>query len=60
MLEHPRAAIAELVTGWVLISGVLFGFGLLVTDHAEGTFLGTLDGRCRSGSPPTARRSGTT
>ena len=43
MLEHPRAAIAELVTGWVLIAGVLFGFGLLVTDHAEGTFLGMLD-----------------
>jgi len=43
MLEHPRAAIAELATGWVLIAGVLFGFGLLVTDYADGTFLGLLD-----------------
>ncbi|SDY39237.1 undecaprenyl-diphosphatase [Micromonospora pattaloongensis] len=43
IVERPRAAIAELLTGWVLIFGVLFGFGMLVSYHADGTFVATLD-----------------
>ncbi|WP_369916197.1 phosphatase PAP2 family protein [Plantactinospora sp. KBS50] len=43
LLEHPRSAVAELVVGWVLVFGALYGFGMLVSYHAQGTFLATLD-----------------
>ncbi|MFY1701200.1 phosphatase PAP2 family protein [Micromonospora sp. WMMA1923] len=43
LLPHARAGIAELVVGWVLIFGVLYGFGTYVSYHADGTFFATLD-----------------
>ncbi|TDB75558.1 phosphatase PAP2 family protein [Micromonospora sp. KC723] len=43
LLPHPRAAVFELVVGWVLVLGVLYGFGMFVSYHAGGTFLATLD-----------------
>jgi len=43
VLEHPRSSVAELLVGWVLVLGVLYGFGMFVSYHAEGTFLDTLD-----------------
>ncbi|HEY0700088.1 MAG TPA: phosphatase PAP2 family protein [Micromonospora sp.] len=43
LLPHPRAGVAELVTGWVLVFGALYGFGMLVSYYAKDTFLGTLD-----------------
>ncbi|HEY2950200.1 MAG TPA: phosphatase PAP2 family protein [Micromonosporaceae bacterium] len=43
MLPHPRAAVAELVTGWVLIFGLLFVVGVLVSRYADGTVIGTVD-----------------
>ncbi|MBO4208629.1 phosphatase PAP2 family protein [Micromonospora echinofusca] len=43
VLPHPRSAVAELVVGWVLVFGVLFGFGTYVSFHAEGTVFETLD-----------------
>lgn len=43
LLPHPRAGTAELLTGWVLVFGLLYGFGLLVSYHADGTFVDRLD-----------------
>ncbi|SCF38045.1 phosphatase PAP2 family protein [Micromonospora mirobrigensis] len=43
VLAHPRSAIAELVVGWVLVFGALYGFGMFVSYHAKGTFFDTLD-----------------
>ncbi|MDG4830153.1 phosphatase PAP2 family protein [Solwaraspora sp. WMMD1047] len=43
LLPHPRAAVAELLTGWVLVFGALYGFGMLVSYHVEGSFVDTLD-----------------
>jgi undecaprenyl-diphosphatase len=43
LLPHPRAGVAELITGWVLIFGVLYGFGMLVSYHAKDTFFDSLD-----------------
>ncbi|MEU4675680.1 phosphatase PAP2 family protein [Micromonospora sp. NPDC023737] len=43
VLEHPRSAVAELLVGWVLVFGVLYGFGMYVSYHAGVTFLATLD-----------------
>ncbi|SCL22683.1 undecaprenyl-diphosphatase [Micromonospora rhizosphaerae] len=43
VLEHPRSAVAELLVGWVLVFGALYAFGLVVSYHAKGTFLDTLD-----------------
>jgi membrane-associated phospholipid phosphatase len=43
MLPHPRAGLAELVTGWVLIFGALFVFGMLVSRYADGTVVETVD-----------------
>ena len=43
MLPHPRSATAEILTGWVLVFGVLFVFGLLVSRYTEGTVIGTFD-----------------
>jgi len=45
VLPHPWAEAAELVVGWVLVLGALFGFGTYVSYHAGGTFLDTLDTR---------------
>lgn len=33
----------ELIVGWVLILGALYGFGMFVSYHAGGTFFATLD-----------------
>ncbi|TDC39283.1 phosphatase PAP2 family protein [Micromonospora sp. 15K316] len=43
VLEHPRSAVAELLVGWVLVFGALYGFGMYVSHHAGGTFLASLD-----------------
>lgn len=43
MLPHPLAGTAELVTGWVLVFGALYGFGMLVSYYAGDTFVATLD-----------------
>ncbi|MEH1098843.1 phosphatase PAP2 family protein [Micromonospora sp. CPCC 205561] len=43
LLPHPRAAAFELVVGWVLVLGALYGFGMFVSYHAGGTFFATLD-----------------
>ncbi|MEV4759964.1 phosphatase PAP2 family protein [Micromonospora sp. NPDC049559] len=43
LLPRPGAAVAELVTGWVLIFGLLYAFGMFVSYHAKGTFLHSLD-----------------
>ncbi|MFG3691140.1 phosphatase PAP2 family protein [Micromonospora sp. NPDC047740] len=43
VLEHPRSAVAELLVGWVLVFGALYAFGMVVSYHAKGTFLDTLD-----------------
>lgn len=34
---------AELLVGWVLVFGALYGFGMYVSYHAKGTFFDTLD-----------------
>ena len=43
MLPHPRSGTAEILTGWVLIFGVLFVFGMLVSRYTAGTVIETLD-----------------
>ncbi|MFC7545871.1 phosphatase PAP2 family protein [Plantactinospora sp. GCM10030261] len=43
VFPHPRSKVAELVVGWVLVFGTLYGFGLFVIQHAKGTFLETID-----------------
>ncbi|MFY1691415.1 phosphatase PAP2 family protein [Plantactinospora sp. WMMB782] len=43
VLNHPRAAVAEVLTGWVLVFGALYGFGMLVSYRLGGTFVETLD-----------------
>lgn len=43
LLPHPRAGVAELLVGWVLVLGVLYAFGTYVSYHAKGTFLAALD-----------------
>ncbi|GIG91584.1 phosphatase PAP2 family protein [Plantactinospora endophytica] len=43
LLPHPRAAVAELLTGWVLVFGLLYAFGMLVSYYVEDTFVDTLD-----------------
>ncbi|MGI5152576.1 phosphatase PAP2 family protein [Plantactinospora sp. CA-294935] len=43
LLPHPRAAVAEVLTGWVLVFGLLYAFGMLVSYYVEGTFVETLD-----------------
>ncbi len=40
---HPWTKAFELATGWVLILGVLYGFGLLVSRYDHGTFVEHLD-----------------
>ncbi|MGC5022628.1 phosphatase PAP2 family protein [Micromonospora sp. DT47] len=43
LLEHPRSTVAELLVGWVIVFGALYGFGMFVSYHAKGTFFDTLD-----------------
>lgn len=43
LLPHPRAAIAALITGWVLVFGALYAFGMLVSYYVEDSFVDTLD-----------------
>ncbi|MFC0003889.1 phosphatase PAP2 family protein [Micromonospora siamensis] len=43
VLARPWTSAAELVVGWVLVFGALYGFGMFVSYHAEGTFFATLD-----------------
>ncbi|MFR9779805.1 phosphatase PAP2 family protein [Micromonospora sp. MS34] len=43
LLEHPRSSVAELLVGWVIVFGALYGFGMYVSYHAKGTFFDTLD-----------------
>ncbi|SCL31668.1 undecaprenyl-diphosphatase [Micromonospora nigra] len=43
LLPHPRAAVFEVVAGWVLVFGALYAFGMFVSYYAGGTFLATLD-----------------
>jgi undecaprenyl-diphosphatase len=43
MLPRPRAAAAEILTGWVLIFGVLFVLGMLVSRYTKGTVIETFD-----------------
>jgi undecaprenyl-diphosphatase len=43
LLPHPRSGVAEILTGWVLIFGALFVFGMLVSRYAGGTFVETID-----------------
>jgi undecaprenyl-diphosphatase len=43
VLPHPVAGVAELLTGWVLTFGVLYGFGVLVSRYVDGTFVDRID-----------------
>nr|WP_230416731.1 phosphatase PAP2 family protein [Micromonospora tarapacensis] len=43
LLPHARAGIAEIIVGWVLVFGALYGFGMFVSYYADGTFLARLD-----------------
>lgn len=43
VVPHPRAAVAEVLTGWVLVFGSLFGFGVLVSRYAGGSWADALD-----------------
>ncbi|RKN38403.1 phosphatase PAP2 family protein [Micromonospora endolithica] len=43
LVPHPRAAVFELLAGWVVVFGALYGFGMFVSYHAGGTFFETLD-----------------
>ncbi|MBE1488591.1 undecaprenyl-diphosphatase [Plantactinospora soyae] len=45
VLPHPRAAVAEVLTGWVLVFGALYAFGMLVSYYVDGSFVDTLDHR---------------
>lgn len=43
IVPRPRAAVAELLTGWVLVFGLLYGFGMLVSYYAGGSVIDWLD-----------------
>ena len=43
LLPHPWTGVAELLTGWVLVLGAVYGFGMLVSYHVDGSLLDTLD-----------------
>lgn len=43
IVPHRRAAVAEVLTGWVLVFGLLYGFGMLVSYYAGGSFVDALD-----------------
>jgi undecaprenyl-diphosphatase len=43
VLPHPWVAAAEILTGWVLVFGVLYVTGYMLTHWTEGTWLGSFD-----------------
>ena len=43
MLPHPWLAAAEILTGWVLVFGILYVVGYALTRWTEGTWLGSID-----------------
>jgi membrane-associated phospholipid phosphatase len=43
MMPRPRSGTAEILTGWVLIFGVLFVFGIVVSRYAGGTVIERVD-----------------
>lgn len=43
LLPHPLAGGAEIVVGWVLTFGALYGFGWLITNRTAGTWIQTMD-----------------
>jgi membrane-associated phospholipid phosphatase len=43
MLPRPRSGTAEILTGWVLIFGMLFAFGMLVSRYTKGTVIEAAD-----------------
>ncbi|GIF78081.1 phosphatase PAP2 family protein [Asanoa siamensis] len=43
VLPHPFVESAEVLVGWVLVLGALFGFGMWASYHADGTVLAYLD-----------------
>jgi undecaprenyl-diphosphatase len=43
LLPHPWAGAAEILTGWVLVFGVLYLLGTLASRYAGGTFVAHLD-----------------
>jgi undecaprenyl-diphosphatase len=43
MLPRPRSGAAQIVTGWVLIFGVLFVFGMFVSRYTKGTVIEKID-----------------
>ncbi len=42
-IPHPWAKAAEVLTGWVLIFGLLFAIGYALTNFTEGTWFGRAD-----------------
>jgi membrane-associated phospholipid phosphatase len=43
LMPHPWAGAAEILTGWVLIFGLLYVTGYAFTHYTEGTWLGSFD-----------------
>jgi membrane-associated phospholipid phosphatase len=43
VLPHPWIAAAEILTGWVLVFGILYVTGYALTHWTEGTWLGSFD-----------------
>lgn len=43
LMPHPWAGTAELLTGWVLVFGLLYAFGMLVSYYVDGSFVETVD-----------------
>jgi membrane-associated phospholipid phosphatase len=43
LIPHPWAGAAEILTGWVLIFGILYVTGYALTHYTEGTWLGSFD-----------------
>jgi undecaprenyl-diphosphatase len=43
VVPHPRSAVAELLVGWVLVFGAVYGVGMYVSYYTDGTFLATAD-----------------
>ena len=42
-VPHPFVKVTEIVTGWLLIFGILFGIGWVLTNVTEGTAFGDAD-----------------
>jgi membrane-associated phospholipid phosphatase len=43
LMPHPWAGAAEILTGWVLIFGILYVVGYALTHYTAGTWLGSFD-----------------